>query len=540
MNQSAQVSRDAPARGAFWRTPGVWSGFVAMVLVAVAVMTPGFVPNGSLDKVTPIRILRRVLRYQVGRVLLALGLILLFRAWLLLRPARVRRLNHAAVLALWTLPILFSVPIFSSDAFLYADQGWIMHLGLNPYEVGLTQAGGPFAMNVHPIWRGTTSVYPPMALETQYLITWLTGFQGLISVIAMRIPALIGVAVIAWVVPRIARLLGVDPQLASWFAVLNPILLLHFVGGMHNDVPMVALVAVAVWVTLSFGTPGMVVGAALVGLGAAWKQPGFIAAIAIGLIPIGPRLKQLRLWPRITLMAAYCSVAVVVAGATFAGVTALTGLGYGWLQATKIHEITWGLSPASMIEQVVNPLIRWTTGWNHGLLPFFTRVTTVVSVLVTLWLAWRYFFADHLRPLGDLRAMRHLRPVRHHSLDAGGHRAEEARRWDDHPLRWLAWALTAVGLGGAGFHVWYLLWGGLYLGMLRYSDRVFRLLVGVMMMFVVVEAGVEYYGQRPIPGYLLGAAVAWLFWANTTGMRVNRPGTEAAWPTAADPTGDAR
>ncbi|GAB3700142.1 polyprenol phosphomannose-dependent alpha 1,6 mannosyltransferase MptB [Mariniluteicoccus flavus] len=510
-----------------WRTPGVLTGFLGILAIAVAVMTPGFVPNASLDFIVPVRWLRRVLRYQVGRVLMAVGLILLFRSWIVLRPARAGVVNHAAILALWSVPFLLVPPVFSSDAFLYADQGWILHRGLNPYEVGLAQAGGPFAINVHPIWRGTTAVYPPLALEVQHLVTWATGFQGLISVIAMRVPALVGVAVIAWTVPRIARELGVDPQLASWFGVLNPLLLLHFVGGMHNDVPMVALVALAVWLTLRFGRVGMIPAAALVGAGAAFKQPGILAAVAIGLIPIGPRLKPMRLGPRVGLMAAYCSAAVAIAAGTFAAITAATGLGYGWMSATKIHELTWGLSPASMIEQVIGPPVRWITRWNHGLLPFLTRVTTVVSVLVTIVLAWRYFFCDHVLP----------RLVRHHSLDAAGRRGGAERRWDDHPLRWLAWALTAFGLGGAGFHVWYLMWGGLYLGMLRYSDRVFRGLASVMIMFIVVEAGVEYYGLRPVPGYPLGAAIGWLFWANTPGMMFNRPGTEPAWTTGDGPSG---
>lgn len=507
------------ARLSLWRTPGVGSGLLGSLLIAVAVMTPGFVPNSGLDQLAVLRVLRSVLKFGVGHTLLAVGLILIFRGWLMLRPAVAGTISHARVLALWSLPLLVAPPVFSSDAFLYADQGWILHQGLNPYHVGLTEAGGPFAANVHKVWRGTTAVYPPLALELQHLVVWATGFRGLISVIAMRIPALVSVAVIAWAVPRIARRLGVDPCIASWFAVLNPLLLLHFIGGMHNDVHMVALVALAVLCALRFGTPGLLPAAILVGAGAAFKQPGIIAAIAVALIPAAPRLKPLSLGRRIAVMTAYCAPVVLLAAGSFAAITAATGLGYGWIEATKIHETTFGLSPASVIEQIVGPIIAKSTGWHHYLLPFFTRVTTIASLLGTIVLAWRYFFCDHLLS----------RVVSHHSIDAAGTRTEADRRWDDHPLRWLAWAFPMIGLGGAGFHMWYMMWGGLYVGMLRYSNRVFRLFIAGLIALVIVEAGLEYYGIRPIPGYLAGAAAAWIFWVNTPGMRFHLVDDELAW-----------
>ncbi|WP_432559769.1 polyprenol phosphomannose-dependent alpha 1,6 mannosyltransferase MptB [Granulicoccus sp. GXG6511] len=502
------------AVGTTLRTPGVLLGMLAMLLIAVAVMTPGFVPNHHLDRVGALRALRWVLQFQVGRVLMVVGLALLFWAWLKLRPALHLRLNHGLILALWSLPILLAPPVFSSDAFLYADQGWIISQGFDPYQVGLTEAGGPFADNVHWVWSNTTAVYPPAALLVQYLVVELTGYHSWWSVIAMRIPAVLAVVVIVAFVPRLARLLRVDPELAKWFAVLNPLLILHFVGGVHNDAWMVALVLVAVFLALRFGVSGMLVGAALVGVGAAFKQPGIAAAIAVGLLPVAGRLKHLSLGRRVGAMAVHAVAALAIAVGVFVGVSFAIGYEFlGWAKATSIHESTWGMSPASMVEQFIGPVIN-AIGIRHGLLPFLSRVATITSVLAGAVIAWRYFFADRV-------GRRQIRPRSVHVVP-GGEVPDDDRGWRDYPLRWLAWSFTALAFGGAGYHVWYLLWGGIYLGLLRYGNRMFRGFVAVMIAFVVVEGGLEYFSLRPIPGYLLGIALAWIFWVNSSRLQIVR------------------
>lgn len=483
-----------------------------MVLIGIAVLTPGLVPNADLDRIALLRWVRPVLGWQIGRVLMAAGVILLFWAWLKLRPALHPRLNHGLILALWSLPVLIVPPVFSSDAFLYADQGWIIHQGFDPYQVGLTDAGGPFAPNVHPVWHHTTAVYPPAALFVQHLVAEATGFHSYWTVVAMRIPALLGVAVIALVVPRLARALGADAETAKWFAVLNPFLLLHFVGGMHNDIWMIALVALAALLAVRWGIPGMLLGAVLVGVGAGFKQPGIIAAIAVGLLPVAGRLRGMALGRRIVTMTVHCGIAVLLALAAFVGLSFATGYEFlGWAKATNIHATTWGMSPASIVEQIVGPVLN-AVGVRHGMLPFLSSLATVLSLVATAFLAWRYFFADLL---GRVR----IRP-RSVTVTAAGESPEANRSWRDYPVRWLAWSFMALAFSGAGYHGWYLLWGGVYLGMLRYGNRLFRGLVAVLVAFVVVECGLEYYGLRPIPGYLLGATLAWIFWVNSSALQI--------------------
>ena len=82
------------------RAPGVRLGLLGSLLISIAVMTPGFVPNRGLDKLEFLRWLRALLLFgQIGRILLAVGAICLFWGWIKLRPAVNPRLPHTTILA---------------------------------------------------------------------------------------------------------------------------------------------------------------------------------------------------------------------------------------------------------------------------------------------------------------------------------------------------------------------------------------------------------------------------------------------------------
>lgn len=499
------------AQRAWWRHRGVLSGLLGTALISLAVLTPGFVPNAILDTIAPLRWLRVPLRFGGGWLAMAAGVTLLYRGWVLLRPAATpgdgpARVGYGRVLALWALPMLVVPPVFSSDVFLYADQAWIIHIGRDPYYAPLARLGGPFAPNVHEVWRGTTAVYPPLALLMQFLVASATQFHAYWSVVAMRIPAIAAVAVLAWAVPRLARAYGADPRVALWVGVLNPLVIIHFIGGAHNDAWMVALVVLAMLAAKRWGWWGAVLGSVLVALGALFKQPGLIAFIAVGLTPVAPRLGRLRLWPRVGTMIAAMAAAGVITAGTFYAVSEAT-FGFGWRFAADIGELTFGMSPASVVEQIIGPFERLV--WDHPLLPVLATAFTVVGALLTAGLAWYFFFSDLVAP-GLLRLL----------PGHGRHSAATDPDFSAQPLRWLVWAFLAVAVSGAGFHTWYLIWGGSMLGVLRYSDRVWRWAVAAAIAGIVVQGGLEYYGLRPIPGWLLGAALGWLFLARTRHLRV--------------------
>ena len=133
---------------------------------------------------------------------------------------------------------------------------------------------GPFADQAAWLWRYTTAMYPPLSLEMFHGLVVLVGNNPYYSAMAMRIPALLGVALIAYFLPRLAVRMGADPQMTAWFSTINPLIIIDFVGGAHNDALMMGLVVLALWLALS---QRFWWAAVLVGVAACIKQPAILA-----------------------------------------------------------------------------------------------------------------------------------------------------------------------------------------------------------------------------------------------------------------------
>ncbi len=84
--------------------------------------------------------------------------------------------------------------------------------------------------------------YPALSLVVNQVVVAATGNHAYWSIVALRIPALLGVALIAACGPRIARYLHADRPGRGWgrlvVGLLNPLLVVHFIGGAHNDALM--------------------------------------------------------------------------------------------------------------------------------------------------------------------------------------------------------------------------------------------------------------------------------------------------------------
>ena len=98
-------------------------------------------------------------------------------------------------------------------------------------------------LEVSADWRNTTTPYGPLHLGIGEVITRLVGDNITVGVILYRMVCLLGFAAIVWSIPRIARELGANPAFAQWLGVLNPLVLLHLIAGMHNEALMVGLVS---------------------------------------------------------------------------------------------------------------------------------------------------------------------------------------------------------------------------------------------------------------------------------------------------------
>ncbi len=204
------------------------------------------VPN-PVDGIRIIGLLSRV-----GPAALALsysGIGLLVVCWLLIGrlavPGRRRRLSRTQLthtLAMWAVPFLVTPPIFSRDVYSYLAIGAQMLHGSNPYDQGPVEALGednPLAHQVDARWQHTTTPYGPGFLLIVKGVVAITGEHVVTGVLVQRLVELVGVAMIVWAMPRLARRCGMDPVAALWLSVLNPLLLFHLIAGGHNEALMI-------------------------------------------------------------------------------------------------------------------------------------------------------------------------------------------------------------------------------------------------------------------------------------------------------------
>ena len=316
-----------------WAVPAVRAGTLGSCLILVGSLTPAFLPaDTALHRLW----LLRSLQDGAGRVLatavLLVGVLLLLSAWLRLYPRDDGIDVSRTTLVLWSLPLLLAPPLFSDDAYSYAAQGRIVQLGMDPYAVGPAQLGGSFASQVDPAWLNTPAPYGPLALQIQHVVVDLAGSNPYVSAVAMRVPALAALVVIVTLLPRLARAFGKDPRFALWIGVLNPLTVLHLLGGAHNDAVMIALVVVALWLATK---RRLVLASFAVALAAAVKQPALVAVVAVGLLNAPTPLRSLaESWTRARWAHVVAASAMALAG--FAAITAATGLGYGWIGAMGV------------------------------------------------------------------------------------------------------------------------------------------------------------------------------------------------------------
>jgi len=456
--------RFAAALRRSWADPMVRRGTLGTSLVAAGSISPAFLPADTFDLPASPLIERFGLEWLgtgAGRVLttilLAVGMALLVDAWLRMRPVHGRKAPSLAWL-LWSLPIMLAPPLFSRDAYSYAAQGKIVSRGMDPYAVGPFWVPGPFADQVDPMWVDTPAPYGPLALQVQHVIVGIFPDNAYLSALAMRVPALLAVGLLAYALPRLAERYGVSGRHALWLGVLNPLVMMHFIGGGHGDAVMVALVVFA----LLLGSRGQFILAAMtIAAAAAYKQTAVLALIGI----VGMALQaQTDLEPgapaRLKAMIRHGLVYGGVTAATFTGITALSGLGWGWIPNLSVPvSLRSMLSPPTFVGSVIEWLLR-LAGMPESVtsapVPIVQTIGLLAGLAAIAWITWRV-----------------------------------APR---NPVLATAGALLVLCASGPVIHPWYLLWGGLLLAAVRLSARHLRAVVFVTLFFVtygVVDATVS-------------------------------------------------
>jgi hypothetical protein len=122
--------------------------------------------------------------------------------------------------------------LLSHDVYSYVDYArlGVVH-GLDPYvHPPLAAPDDPAFAEV--TWTEATSAYGPLFTLLTYPLAWLP--VG-VAVAVLKGVAALSVLGLALIVSRLATWRGVDPLRAAAFVALNPLVLVHVVGGAHND-----------------------------------------------------------------------------------------------------------------------------------------------------------------------------------------------------------------------------------------------------------------------------------------------------------------
>ncbi|MFJ4828332.1 polyprenol phosphomannose-dependent alpha 1,6 mannosyltransferase MptB [Streptomyces sp. NPDC088747] len=402
----------------------------------------------------------------LGLVGVYFGVVLLIAAWALLgtvvrgpEPPTPRSL--LLVLAVWAAPLLLAPPLFSRDVYSYLAQGAMVDAHIDVYAHGPAQLGGPLADEVAPVWQQTATPYGPVFLAVASTLSGFTRGEIPAGLIGMRVVALLGVALMAAALPRLARHSGADPAAALWLGALNPLVLLHLVAGAHNDAIMLGLLGVGL-VAARGRWP--VVGVVLITLAALVKAPA-----ALGLLAV------IALRGRRGLVRSILTTTVAALGTT-AVVTAVTGTGYGWIAAlrTPVSPHNWSLT-SLLGRATATVLEKLDSGLAPLALPLWHTAGLVLTVIIVLFIWLR------------------LRPG---------------------PIYALGLSLATVAVFGPAIRPWYALWGLFLIAAAAPSGSVRHRVAAVsgVLALAVLPSGYAPDAQQvvlAVSGGLLALVVLW-------------------------------
>ncbi|MGA5464494.1 alpha-(1-_6)-mannopyranosyltransferase A [Mycobacterium sp. NPDC050041] len=336
------------------------------------------------------------LRFGHGLVLSSLllwgGVAVMLIAWLWLGrrviDGTATEYTMVATTGFWIAPLLLSVPVFSRDTYSYLAQGALLRDGFDPYLVGPIENPNPLLDNVSPIWTTTTAPYGPAFILIAKFVTMLVGDDVIAGTMLLRLCMLPGLALLIWAAPRVARHVGANGAAALWICVLNPLVIIHLMGGVHNEMLMVGLMVAGIALTFG-GRP--VWGVGLIALAVAVKATGGLALPFMVWVWMR-QLQDRRGYRPLRAFAAATAASCAVFVAVFAVVSALAGVGLGWLTALagSVKIINWLTLPTAAA-QLVNVIGGLILPVNFYAVLDVTRIIGIAIIAISLPLLWWRF-----------------------------------------------------------------------------------------------------------------------------------------------------
>ncbi|MDT5047907.1 MAG: alpha,6-mannosyltransferase [Mycobacterium sp.] len=404
-------------------------GATGTVLMGIGALGAGARPVVQ-DPTFGVRLLNLPSRIQtVSLTMTTTGAVMMALAWLMLGRFALgdRRMSRGELdrtLWLWALPLLLAPPMYSKDVYSYLAQSQICRLGLDPYRVGPATGLGldhVFTLSVPSLWRETPAPYGPLFLWIGRGISALTGENIVAAVLCHRLVVLLGVGLIVWATPRLARRCGVAEVSALWLGAANPLLIMHLVAGIHNEAPMLGLMLTGTefalrgidsarallphpWPNLRTHWPDwaplamLLAGAVLITLSSQIKLPSLLA---LGFVSMA----LARRWGG--NLRAFLLAGGLMAGLSLAVMAAVgwaSRLGFGWI---------YTLGTANVVRSWMSPptLIALGTGQVGILLGLGDHTTAVLSLtrgigvlIIAVMVGWLLMavLRGRLHPVGGL------------------------------------------------------------------------------------------------------------------------------------------
>lgn len=432
----------APRRGGRFGDPPrgpLLTGLVGSLLLLVG----GFGGGGVLRRDpllvnSPLEFWRFGHGRELATAFMYAGVVLMAYAWVRLgRRVLAHQVGARGVLtvaAVWLAPMFLGPPLFTRDVFSYLAQGALPLAGFDPYGVGPEAMPGVFTQNVHYFWQDTPAPYGPLFILLAKGVAAVVGQNIIAGVLLMRLTLAIGLVLLVAALPALTRRLGGSVPVALWVAVANPLMVIHMVGGGHNDLLVMGLLATGSLVALR---GRHVAGIALVTAAMAVKASAAVALPFVVLVWAAHLPGSLR--ARIARAAA-AGIGVFVA--VFGAITAAAQVNLGWIPALSAPSmiVNWMSVPTG-----VGEFVHWLLE-----IPFdlpkqpFVNVARVIGGAVLVWIAVRQWWAardggpEAIRRAGVvLLAVAVLSPATLPWYVSWGMALLAAAPWTDRALTWL-------------------------------------------------------------------------------------------------------
>ena len=388
----------------------------------------------------------QTLGLALTRSFVVVGAALLLQAWLVVgidalhdKITRLETIYFAFIT--WCLPLMFAPPLFSRDVYSYYMQGKMQLSGNNPYESGVSVVPGWFQSGVDPLWGDAPTPYGSVFLLIEKAVAFISGDSALAASYVFRALAVSGVVIICVTLPALARAHGINPITAVWLGVMNPLVVMHFVAGAHNDAIMVGVMFLALRFALK-------------------KQ--FIISVVLATIALAIKPVAIVMLPFLALMAAgnnpnwirrarYASFTGIISLITLLAVSVLSGTGpFGWLSSLSTPGAvkSW-LSPTTATGMLIGEIIKFLGFGN------LVETTVQISRLVGSVLLAGVLVLLVLRPAGRSAA------------------------------RGIALSLAALVILGPVVQPWYLLWSIPLLAATGLTHKQVRIMVLAVAAFTI-------------------------------------------------------